>query len=521
MRATLPFLLLSLMLVVCSIPACADDPALAIKLRAPASLGDLSRARGKIAVELLDGNTELPVVSASPATASLSARQKLFSQLDLVEQRLYRVRFKITLDAKDTTCGGGGRVVGQSPRFRFSKDMEQISVYLDCADSFSQVDSLSRERFYHTATFLPEPRPHGQVLVVGGGKLKLAPTPEDLSKATLLASIETFDPDSGKFRLLTGELSEPRIYHRANAVDDTSVVITGGMNLKLYNNNHYLAAGKLVERLRGGVVTGLRSMEFARGAHTALLLSPSSLFLAGGYGSLGLAIKQAETFDPVGEVARTLPVGHLIPRAVAAAVAYDGGQRALIAGGRPNDSKGKFDEIYCTADKCPCGKGPCFHPLLGFSTRTAMTGTLVTCSAGGPGAIYLVGGSYKIPLTTTELYYKDIVCFDTAKSTYVHLGQLHTARTGHTATLVRGPNKTRGLLVAGGATTGGLVTQTAELLPVSCNCPSKIDPGKIRQIKMTSDRRVGHSATLLADGTVLLTGGALSNSAERFNPDLE
>ena len=515
MRTLFPLLLLSLWLT-----ACADDPALTIKLRTPTSLPDLSKAQGKIEVELLDGNTGLPLVSASPDTASLSARQKLFSQLDLVEQRLYRVRIKVTLDAKDTTCGGGGRVVGQSPLFRFNLDLEHVSVYLDCADSFSQLDSLSRERFYHTATFLPEPRPYGQVLVAGGGKLKLTPTPEDLSKATLLASIEAFDPDSGKFRLLTGELSEPRIYHRANAVDHTSVVITGGMSLKMYNNKHYLVAGKLVERLRGGVVTGLRSMEVARGAHIALLLSPSSLFLAGGYGNLGLAIKQAEIFDPVSEVTKTLPTGLLLPRAAAAAVAYDGGQRVLIAGGRPNDSKGKLDEIFCTADKCPCGKGPCVQPLSGFSARAAMTGTLVSCSAGGPSAIYLVGGSYKFPLTTTELYYKDIVCFDTAKSTYAHLGQLHTARTGHTATLVRGPNKTQHLLVAGGATTGGLISQTAELLPVSCTCPSKIDPSKIRQIKMTSDRRVGHTATLLADGTVLLAGGFMSNSVERFNPDL-
>ena len=509
-------LLCCLMMLALAIPGCADDPALTIKLRAPASLLDLAKAQGTMTVELLDGNTEALVVSATPALPSLASRQKLFSQLDLIEQRLYRVRVKVTLEGKTKPCGGKG-AVGQSPVFRFSADLQQISVYVDCADTFSQVGGLLRERFYHTATFLPEPRPHGQVLVVGGGKLKLAPTPGDTTKTTLLASIEAFDPDTGKFRLLTSELSEPRIYHKANAVDDTSVLITGGMSYKEYNKKHYLVAGKLVERLRGGQVTGLRSMEAARGAHTALLLSPNSLFLAGGYGSLSLAIKQAEIFDPVAEVSKSLTGGHLLSRSVAAAVAYDGGRKVLIAGGRPADNKGAFDEIFCAADTCPCGKGPCFQPLAGFSTRMAMTGTLVSC-VGGTGAIYLVGGSYTIPLTKTELYYKDIVCFDTTKSTYRHLGTLHAARTGHTATLVRGPKKTRRLLIAGGATTGGLVSQAAELFPVSCACPTKIDKSQIQQIKMTGDRRVGHSATTLADGTVLLTGGAMSASAERFNP---
>jgi hypothetical protein len=38
---------------------------------------------------------------------------------------------------------------------------------------------------------------------------------------------------------------------------------------------------------------------------------------------------------------------------------------------------------------------------------------------------------------------------------------------------------------------------------------------------MRSERRVAHQATTLADGTVLLTGGALTASVERFMPELE
>ncbi len=311
-----------------ALTACADDPALTIRLQAPASLS-LASAQGALQVALLDGDTGQKVVSAAPAPASLAGRQKLFSQLDLTEDRRYSVRVVLNLASQDQTCGGGGRVVGQSPVFRFSKELGHVTIYVACADSFGQVESLKRERLYHTATFLPTPRPHGQVLVVGGGKLNLSEVEGSYAKEDLRASIETFDPDSGTFRLLSATLSQARLYHRATAVDDRTLLITGGAGAPTGT----LVPVRLVERLRDGKITGLHSMVDTRAFHTADLLSPTLMLLWGGLSAEKGMLKTAELFDPRAEVQRPMTATPAFHRSSAVSVPYAGGKKVLLFGG--------------------------------------------------------------------------------------------------------------------------------------------------------------------------------------------
>ena len=56
----------------------------------------------------------------------------------------------------------------------------------------------------------------------------------------------------------------------------------------------------------------------------------------------------------------------------------------------------------------------------------------------------------------------------------------------------------------------------AELIPVQCSCKA-INRSSIKTVKMVTWRS-NHTATALPDGTVLLTGGFLEGSAERFTP---
>jgi galactose oxidase-like protein/Kelch motif protein len=98
-------------------------------------------------------------------------------------------------------------------------------------------------------------------------------------------------------------------------------------------------------------------------------------------------------------------------------------------------------------------------------------------------------------------------------SRLIAVGNLKVARAGHTATML--PNGK--VLITGGGSGGGFLA-SAEIF----------DPGTntFRQIANMTTRRAGHTATLLGNGTVLIIGGAdgagrTLASAEIFDPATE
>src|SRR5262245_13556231 len=87
-------------------------------------------------------------------------------------------------------------------------------------------------------------------------------------------------------------------------------------------------------------------------------------------------------------------------------------------------------------------------------------------------------------------------------------GNLRIGRSNHTATLLRNGK----VLIAGGATAGGYVSNSSELY----------DPetGKWSETGSLNRPRVVHTATLLPDGRVLVAGGnTTSDPAELYDPD--
>ena len=150
-------------------------------------------------------------------------------------------------------------------------------------------------------------------------------------------------------------------------------------------------------------------------------------------------------------------------------------------------------------------------------TLTPTTGTMTTARGGNPTAtllpdhrVLIAGGSTGNASALTSLASTEI--FDPSTGLFTAGGTMATGRSHHQATLL-GNGK---ILITGGwnfdGSGGQTVLQSAELLSA----------GGVSQATLTMNgARTFHSATLLANGTVLIAGGwrgVAQNSAEIYDP---
>jgi WD40 repeat protein len=235
------------------------------------------------------------------------------------------------------------------------------------------------------------------------------------------------------------------------------------------------------------------SMASARGSHTATLLSNGKVLVAGGADANGNAIATAEVFEPsTGTFSAT---GSMITaRAHFAATLLTSG-RVLVTGGL--DPSGN-----------PLATAEIYDPSTG--TFSATTGVMKfvhashTATLLNTGKVLVAGWGN----ATAEL-------FDPATGTFAATGSMVTARVSHTATLLSNGQ----VLVTGGIQGSGTATTVlaeAELY----------DPGKgtfSATAGVLTTAREWHTASLLPDGKVLVTGGLDSTgkaiaTAELYDP---
>ena len=183
------------------------------------------------------------------------------------------------------------------------------------------------------------------------------------------------------------------------------------------------------------------------------------------------------------EVARFIPTGSMTTARELHTATLLGDGKVLIAGGSDGVDYLKTAEL--------------FDPSTGTFTATAsMNAARIfhTATLLGDGKVLIAGGyDGKATLATAEL-------FDPLTGTFTAAGSMTTARDGHTATLLSNgtlPNNGK-VLIAGGV--GGLgILATAELFDPST--------GIFTSTGSLPGRRGNHTATLLKDGMVLVTGG--------------
>ena len=377
--------------------------------------------------------------------------------------------------------------------------------------TFGATGSLGTARFSHSATLLPS----GKVLIAGGN-----------STTGFLTTAELYDGTAGTFSP-TGSLSNGRTTHTATLLANGKVLIDGGINAGFqFPAEVYDSAT--------GVFSGTGGLAIARSQHTATLLPSGKVLIAGGTNGT-TSLPTAQLYDPaLGTFSNTGNLG--VARALHTATLLANG-KVLIAGGNatlqgaPMSNAELYDPAVGTfsatgslalgrsghaATLLPNGKvliaggtsylAEIYDPSAG--TFTSTTG-FQTAIRNRPSATLLANGKVFIAggfdfAFSIFLYLDSTELYDPATDTFSPSGNLSTGRIGHSATLLPSGK----VLIAGGGNSTTLAS--ADLCdPASGTCSPT---GNLAAV------RTGHTATLLPNGSVLVAGGSATTTAEQYDP---
>src|SRR5260221_7535151 len=311
--------------------------------------------------------------------------------------------------------------------------------------AFIQTGSMTVARTAHTATRLLD----GRVLIAGGGS----------------ASAELYDPVSQTFTV-TGSMTL--------AQDARSATLLANSTLPSHGKVLMAGGGDLIAELydpTAGTFTATGSMGAQHLGQTATLLQNGQVLIAGG------ETAKAELFNP--STGAFTATGNLtVSRSGHTATLLPGG-RVLIAGGVQDLGPGTVP--------IPLGNGVAsaelYDPVSGTFTST---GSMSEGRAGHTATLLADGTVLVTGLdNTAEL-------FSPGTETFSVLGDTHPTGFGATATLRNGT-----VLVAGGI--NGVSQTTAEVFAP--------ESGGFVPTGSLITPRGGHTATLLLDGSVLITGG--------------
>ena len=246
-----------------------------------------------------------------------------------------------------------------------------------------------------------------------------------------------------------------------------------------------------------GGITAIRSMTLMRAAHTATLLPNGQVLIAGGFSGGQNSLASAETFDPAQE--KFASAGNMsVSRSGHTATLLPNG-KVLIAGGYNGDYLASA-ELYDPAART-------FTPA--NTMRAARSGHVAVLLPNGK--VLLAGG-----VGVGWTFLKSAELYDPSTNSFTATGDMLAERESHTATLLNNGQ----VLIAGGhkgRRAAITIYSSAELYdPATGRFSATRDMTRIRH---------KHGATLLADGRVLIVGGAdqrdgrpAYTSVEIYNP---
>jgi large repetitive protein len=243
-----------------------------------------------------------------------------------------------------------------------------------------------------------------------------------------------------------------------------------------------------------------------RAMHSATLLGDGQVLLAGGATDTGV-LDSAELFDPI--TGTFTATGSMVDgRSLQSATLLPDGRVLLAGGGQVGGDDAPpplvTAELYDPATGTFAATGAMSSPRA-MHTATLLPDGQVLIAGGGDG---------DTPLGTAERY-------DVSSGSFTPTGSLGTARAVHTATLLGDGS----VLVVGGLAQSATPDESGETATTLLDSVERYDPatGTFSPAGTLLVARGGHTATLLPDGRLLITGGvdpdgAAIGSAELFDP---
>ena len=338
---------------------------------------------------------------------------------------------------------------------------------------FSVAEPPVADRQGHTATLLAD----GRVLVAGGMTQDLS----DGNPPDVLRSAEVFDPASGRFSQV-GDMTAPRRDHAAALLADGLVLVVGGdISTNPWGEERPLtgevfdpASGRftaLEARLGWGEIGCVADVVALRDGRVLLRAD-----CAGG--------DYVQVVDSATQVQDPVPMNGCLDELGSSALLADG--RVLVV--------------------CPSG------PEVGFLIQP-QDGSATPVQPSGPFSLTRFSGATTLAdgrvLLTTDV---GAAIFDPVTGSFTRAGLMAEPRGLPRATLLADGR----VLVTGGRLATGLSDGTGEPLASG----ELFDPaaGIFHSVGPMADARVGHTATLLGDGRVLMVGGSL-RSPDRTDPE--
>jgi hypothetical protein len=369
-----------------------------------------------------------------------------------------------------TGCSSISATLGVSPSAAAPTIAPTSRVTQATEPGFATTGSMvSPSRGYHTATLLD----NGRVLIVGG---------QTVTQGSVLffSSAELYDPAAGTFSP-TGSMADARESDSATLLGDGRVLVVGGQN-------DQVRASAEIYNPKTGKFSPTGSLDAPRENHTATLMADGRVLIAGGDPSGGddqTPLASAELYDP--KSGTFSPTGSMTTSRKRAGAALLGDGRVLMVGGLDAQVNTlSTAEIYDP-------KSGTFSPTGSMLTAQSVM-SVITLS---DGRVFVVGAD-ATGSPTAELY-------DPIKGTFSATGRMAVQGLDAAALLHDGR-----VLVLGGYFAGAAGNGSADLYDPTTN---SFGPAGT----MTSPR-LGQSATVMADGRVLVAGGAVDASAEVYTP---